>query len=253
MPHESAVEENNEPHILYEDDEVVVVDKPAGLIVHGDGRSAEDTLADWLLRRSPEMKEVGEPWQAPSGEMIPRPGIVHRLDRGTSGVMIIGKTQPAFEHLKQQFQDRAVHKEYDVLIYGHLKEERGVIDKPIGRSPQDFRRWSAQPGARGEMREARTLWSVVRQGKDMESGELVAWVRAEPETGRTHQIRVHFKAIHHPVVCDPLYAAGKPCLFGLSRTALHARSLSLVLPSGKEARFEAAFPADMTAATDAIV
>jgi 23S rRNA pseudouridine1911/1915/1917 synthase len=242
--------ENKEPTVLYEDTDVLVINKPAGLIVHGDGRTAETTLSDWLLARDPAMAQIGEPWTSASGEVIPRPGIVHRLDRDTSGVMIIGKTQEAFEYLKQQFKDRLPQKKYDALVYGHPKEDEGVIDKPIGRSPQDFRRWSAQPGARGEMREAQTSWKVLMRGIDSISGERVSLISAEPKTGRTHQIRVHMKAIHHPVLCDSLYASGKPCILELNRVALHARSLTITLPSGKEEIFEAPQPSDLQQAIE---
>jgi 23S rRNA pseudouridine1911/1915/1917 synthase len=252
MEPENGVVEDKEPIVLYEDADVLVIDKPAGLVVHGDGRTKEMTLADWLLLRDPGMANVGEPWESPSGEMIPRPGIVHRLDRETSGVMIIAKTQDAFEYLKQQFKDRVPRKRYEALTYGHPKEEGGVIDKPIGRSPSDFRRWSAQPGARGEMREAETLWSVKLRGTDPASGEKVSLIEAEPKTGRTHQIRVHLKAIHHPVLCDSLYAAGKPCLLGLNRVALHARSLTITLQNGVEKTFEAPRPADLEEAIAAL-
>ena len=252
MEPENDVVENKEPDVLYEDAEVLVINKPAGLIVHGDGRTKEATLADWLLARDPGMTKVGEPWESPMGEMIPRPGIVHRLDRETSGVMIVAKTQEAFEYLKQQFKDRTPHKRYEALVYGHPKEEGGVIDKPIGRSSSDFRRWSAQPGARGEMREAETIWSVVQRGIDPISGEKVSLITAEPKTGRTHQIRVHLKAIHHPVLCDSLYATGKPCILGLNRVALHARSLTITLQDGSEQTFEAPRPRDLEEAIAAL-
>jgi 23S rRNA pseudouridine1911/1915/1917 synthase len=245
METENVAVENNEPQIIYEDTEVLVINKPAGLVVHGDGRTKESTLADWLIAYHPAIASIGEPWTSPAGEVIPRPGIVHRLDRETSGVMIIAKTQTAFEYLKQQFKDRQPHKRYDVLVYGHPKEDGGVIVKPIGRSPSDFRRWSAQPGARGEMREAETIWKVELRGTDPESGEKVSLITAEPKTGRTHQIRVHLKAIHHPVLCDSLYAAGKPCILGLNRVALHARSLTITLPDGTEHTFEAPRPKDL--------
>lgn len=244
--------EHNEVERIYEDDDVLVVNKPAGMMVHGDGRSNVPTLAGWIVARYPQMASVGEPWTAPTGEMIPRPGIVHRLDRETSGVMIVAKTQEAFEYLKQQFKDRLAHKQYDVLVYGWPKEDGGTIDKPIGRSPKDFRRWSAQPGARGEMRDAQTTWRVIARGTDTETGEQVAHLQAEPFTGRTHQIRVHLKAIHHPVVCDSLYAAGKPCLFGLRRVALHACSLTITLPSGSKESFEAPVPEDLRAALEGL-
>ena len=244
---------SNIPSVIHEDEDILVVNKPARLVVHGDGRTREATLSDWLIETYPSIKEVGEPWVTPSGDEIYRPGIVHRLDRDTSGVMVIAKTQESFSYLKNLFQTREVHKQYDTIVYGHLKEKKGVIEKAIGRSPQDFRRWSAQPGARGEMREATTSWETVFEGKDSKTGELVTWLMAEPRTGRTHQIRVHLKAIHHPVICDPLYGEGKACLLGMERVALHARRITLSLKGGEERTFEAPLPEDMLEAKERIV
>lgn len=235
------VVENN-PQVIHEDSDVLVINKPAGLMVHGDGRSEEKTLSDWLIERSPEIENVGEPWTNPEGLIIPRPGIVHRLDRDTSGVMIIAKTQESFEYLKEQFKERKAHKQYDALVYGQPKEDSGLIDKPIGRSAKDFRRWSAQPGARGEKREAQTKWTVLKRGTDPETGEAMSHISAFPRTGRTHQIRVHLKAIHLPVVCDSLYAPGRPCPKSLGRLALHARALQIEMPNGEKKTFEAPLP-----------
>jgi len=233
------------PEILFENDDVLVVNKPAGLVVHGDGRTEEMTLADWLVREYPEITSVGEPWEAPGGTFIPRPGIVHRLDRDTSGVMIIARSQEAFEFLKKAFQEREIEKTYYAFVYGNILEESGTIDKPIAKSKKDFRMWSAQPGSRGMSREAVTEYRVLARAED----KSACLVEAKPRTGRTHQIRVHMKAIHHPLVCDALYAPNRECLFGFGRVALHARALTLTLPSGKIETFEAPFPDDFIEAT----
>ena len=140
--------------IIFEDKDILVINKPAGLVVHGDGRTKESTLADWILEKYPEMKEVGEPIKTSSGEIIWRPGIVHRLDRYTSGMMVVAKNNKAFLDLKIQFQDHLIEKTYRVFVYGIIKEEDGRIDRPITRSRKDFRLWSAQRGGRGEEREA---------------------------------------------------------------------------------------------------
>jgi 23S rRNA pseudouridine1911/1915/1917 synthase len=236
--------------VLYEDSDVLVLDKPAGLVVHGDGKTSEKTLADWLLAHYSSLKGVGEPWQQDGGETIERPGIVHRLDRETSGVILIAKNQAAYEFLKKEFQERTAQKTYNAFVYGNLKEASGVINKSIGRSPADFRRWSAQPGARGEKRAAVTEWKLVRQGTDADTGEKVAYLELHPLTGRTHQIRVHLKAIHHPVVSDSLYATGKPQALGFVRTALHAHKLAITLPSGAVKEFMAPLPADFLQALE---
>lgn len=240
MPH---IESMN-PNVLYEDDSMLVIDKPAGLMVHSDGKSTDPTLIDWLLKKYPSIEDVGEPMRLQSGVVLHRPGIVHRLDRETSGVMVVAKTAEAFDFLKRQFQDRSIEKTYLAFLYDSLPEKRGVIDRPIGRSRGDFRKWSAQRGARGMMRDAETHYKVLREG------EGCSYVEASPKTGRTHQLRVHFKAIHHPVLCDKVYAPGKPCLLGFERLALHARTLSFQLLEGKRAAFEAPLPADFERALE---
>lgn len=227
-----------EPTILYEDKDLLALDKPAGLVVHADGKSDTPTLADWLMEKYPNIKEVGEPWTAPNGEIIFRPGIVHRLDRDTSGVLVVAKTLESFTYLKKQFQERLAKKTYRAFVYGIMKNDTGIINKPIGRSTSDFRKWSAEFGARGELRESVTEYKVLERGKE------ATFLEAYPKTGRTHQIRVHLKAIGHSVVCDALYAPKQKCILGFSRTALHAFSLEILSPTGKPLHFEAPLPSD---------
>lgn len=235
--------------ILYEDADVLVVDKPAGLIVHSDGRTAEPSVADWILEKYPELAGVGEPWTSPQGEMVARPGIVHRLDRGTSGVLIIAKTSEAHAFLKQQFQDRTTEKAYRAFVYGHPAQDAGTIEAEIVRIRSVPPRWGvARAGEDKRERAAITAWHALARGVDSGTNEKVAYLEARPKTGRTHQIRVHLKSINHPVVCDPLYAKGRPCLLGFARPALHAFSLAITLPSGERRIFEAALPADFSAA-----
>jgi 23S rRNA pseudouridine1911/1915/1917 synthase len=238
-----------EPEILYEDDDVLVINKPAGLIVHSDGRTEESSVAEWVLAKYPSMKDVGEPWTSPQGQVVPRPGIMHRLDRGTSGVMILAKTQEAYAFLKAQFHERLAEKTYRALVYGHPARERGVIEAEIVRIRSIPPRWGvARAGESKRERAAITEWRVLARGTDPETGEKVSELEARPKTGRTHQIRVHLKYLNHPVLCDPLYAKGRPCLLGFSRPALHALSLSVTLPSGERRTFEAPLPTDFTAA-----
>lgn len=224
--------------VVYEDDDVVVVNKPAGLVVHADGKTVEPTLVDWIQTRYPSLKDVGEPMRTLNGKALERPGIVHRLDRETSGVLVIAKNQQTFLYLKEQFQRRVVQKTYNAFVYDIFTEMQGVIDRPIGKSKKDFRQWSAQRGARGTLRDAVTDYNVIRQGKE------AAFIEVVPQTGRTHQIRVHLKAIHHPIVCDSLYAPKRTCILGFSRLALHARTLSLTLPDGSTITAEAPLPDD---------
>lgn len=231
-----------EPTILYEDNDVVAVNKPAGLVVHSDGKTDEPNLTDWVLKKYPEAKEVGEPGRAANGETILRPGIVHRLDRSTSGVMLVAKNQNAFEYLKKQFQEHTVKKIYHAFVFGEMKEMQGTIDRPIGRSSSDFRRWSAQRGARGEMREAITNYKVLLK-KDGYS-----FVEVSPETGRTHQIRVHFKAINYPLVADYLYAPDRENTLELQRVALHSYKITFLDTSGQEHTVIAPYPEDFAKA-----
>ena len=152
---------------------------------------------------------------------------------------IIAKNQESHVFLKKQFQDRKIEKKYLALVWGSFREEGGVINKPIGKSAKDFRLRSAEKGARGELRDAETHWQVVEKLGDY------TLLSVTPKTGRTHQIRVHMKAIGHPVVCDKLYAQNKTCPVGeLSRQALHAESLTVKLPSGERKTFNASVPGD---------
>lgn len=249
--------------LIYEDENVLVVNKPAGLAVHGDGRSEDDTLVDWLLEHYPKIKDVGEPPievknQKEKSEIIIRPGIVHRLDRDTSGVLIVAKTNQAHAFLKEQFKNHTVEKKYLALVRGNFNEEAGLIDKPIGKSNKDFRQWSAARGARGTLREAVTRWRLLERfpkvspspGGEKEDFSLLEVL---PQTGRTHQIRVHMKAVSHPIVCDKLYGGQKACpLFLIARQALHAHSIGIELPNKGRQLFEAELPRDFADTLEAL-
>jgi 23S rRNA pseudouridine1911/1915/1917 synthase len=236
--------------ILFEDDHTLAINKPAGLVVHYDGKTKEPTLVDWLLEKYPEMKNVGEPTTLATGEIIYRPGIVHRIDRETSGVLLVAKTERAFEFYKEQFQNRETRKTYHAFVYGMISEDEGIIAKPMGRGKKDFRQWAVGREARGEMRDAVTNYSVLMRGKI--DGEVYCFIEAKPKTGRTHQIRVHFKSIHHPVVCDKLYAPKREPALGFKRTALHASMLEVELMSRERLIIEAPFPPDFKKAKKAL-
>ncbi len=230
--------------ILYEDKDILAIDKPAGLVVHPDGKSKGPFLTDWILENYPKTEKVGESVETKQYGLIKRPGIVHRLDRETSGTMLIAKTKKGYESLKKQFQDRLVSKKYLTFVYGEIKDQFGIINRPIGRSPKDFRRWSATRGARGEKREAETWYELIKY----RSG--YSFLEIEPKTGRTHQIRVHFKAINHPIVSDSLYASEKPKALGFERTALHAYSLKFKNCLNKEILVKSPIPADFVNAIE---
>jgi 23S rRNA pseudouridine1911/1915/1917 synthase len=249
--------------VLYEDPNILVIDKPSGILVCPDQRSKEKTILDLFLKKYPKLE------------------IVHRLDRDTSGVLILAKNKKAHEFLKKQFsapalglktksgladrQDR-IKKIYVAIVNGYVKNDRGVINKPIGRSPKDFRRHLAGRGARGEMREAITEYKVLgrfkakthrnfyprgshpegdgRRGKNFDVSELspFSYLEVRPKTGRTHQIRVHLKFINHPVVCDSLYNPKGACPKGLKRLALHAKSIEFKNLKGEVIKVESAIP-----------
>lgn len=231
--------ENKTVEILYEDEEVLVVNKPVGLAVHEDGRSDEYVLTDWVREQRPEMIGVGETMRLQNGTVIDRPGVVHRLDRDTSGVLVLAKTQDAFLFLKKQFQGRMTEKHYRAFVWGEIKEPTGTVDRPIGRSRKDFRLWTANV-TKGKVREAITRWTRLGAGGGF------SYLALMPKTGRTHQIRVHMKAIGHPVVGDERYAPGKGPGLGFERLALHAHSLSFMHPDGTRLTIEAPLPADFT-------
>jgi 23S rRNA pseudouridine1911/1915/1917 synthase len=243
------------PTILYQDTDILALNKPAGLVVHADGRTDESNLTDWILEHFPQSKDVGEPIELSDGRVIHRPGIVHRLDRDTSGVMLVALTQKGFEHLKNQFQNRTIEKKYHAFVYGIIKQDEGTIDRPISRSKKDFRLWSAQRGGRGEAREAITDYKVLKRlnYNDGHCNEDVTFVEVTPHTGRTHQIRVHFKAISHPIVADPLYAPKHDPILGFKRLALHAKQITFRNLENKEITIEAPYPEDFEFALSKVV
>ncbi len=227
--------------ILFENDDCVVIDKPAGLIVHPDGKTEEPSLVDWILEKYPETRGVGEDIELTEGGTIERPGIVHRLDRETSGCLVIAKHHRSYKALKRQFKDHTVHKAYFAIVSGEVKTDQGVIDKPIARSKGDFRRWSAERGRRGEERDAVTKYFTLARAQGFSLVEM------HPKTGRTHQLRVHMKSIGYPIICDALYAPQIGCPLGFTRTALHSRSLVFSL-EGQDIVANAPFPEDFKSA-----
>lgn len=243
MQQDSVALDGNEISVIYEDAAVVVINKPAGVLVHNDGVTVAPTVTEWLLRHAPEAQGVGEVAHSRSGELLERSGVVHRLDRETSGIMILAKTAAAHAHLKQQFHDRLAKKEYRAFVYGRINDRWGTINRPIGRSSKDYRRWSAQAGAKGVLREALTDFERIGAGEYED--ETFSYVRLFPKTGRTHQLRVHLRAVERPIVGDALYAEhliDRSNNLGLDRLALHAHTLEVELPNGQIERFIAPLP-----------
>ena len=251
---ESGANLKKEPIILYEDEEALVVGKPYGMLVHEDWQSGEEgTLVEWFLKRCPEAKGVGEVTEKPDGTLLERSGVVHRLDRETSGVMVLAKTSEAHAHLKAQFHDRLAKKEYRALVYGRIHDRYGTINRPIGRNAKDFKKRSAERGAKGTLREAVT--HLERIGMGEYKGETFSYLKLMPQTGRTHQLRVHLRAIDRPIVGDVLYATKQletSNNLGLKRLALHAHVLEIALPSGEQMRFISPIPPELEQAAERI-
>jgi len=249
--------------ILFENENYLVINKPSGLVIHADGKTDEPTVVDWILENYPEINGVGENMTIKNADgqevEINRPGIIHRIDRDTSGCLIVVKNAEAFEHLKQQFKNRQVKKKYLALCYGTIKSDQGVIDQPIGRSKKDFRLKSADSNARGMLRDAETEYTVIERyydehHKDKQKKFLeYTVVECRPKTGRTHQIRVHLKWLNHPIVSDSLYAGKRKPALGLERTALHAQSISFRGMDNEIIQATAEVPTDIQEAIDSLL
>lgn len=224
--------------VIYEDEHILAIDKPAGLAVHKvSPTDPQETLADILVAERSYLTGVGE---SPL-----RPGIVHRLDKETSGIMLIAKDQPTFEHLKNLFQTRQIKKEYLALVYGHPRERRGTITAPLGKLGT---RQTTQLKGKKELveRDAITDYEVVHEYHDY------TLVQAMPHTGRTHQIRVHLKSIGCPIVGDSIYAKGKPLPPGLDRLFLHAQQIQFSTSDGKALILGTDLPTDLQQVLDTL-
>jgi 23S rRNA pseudouridine1911/1915/1917 synthase len=216
--------------VVYADDDVIVVDKPQALVVHPGAGNARGTMAAGLLARYPELAGVGEP---------DRPGIVHRLDKGTSGLLVVARTPAAYDSLVGQLSSRTVERRYLALVWGVPEPATGLVDAPIGRSKRDPTRMAVSSSGR----EARTRYEVLQPFTQPIEAALI---ECRLETGRTHQIRVHLAAIEHPIVGDPRYR-GKRASFVTPRTFLHAHALAFDHPAtGERVSFSSPLPEDLT-------
>lgn len=214
--------------ILYEDEDVLVIHKPAGMVVHPGAGHARGTLIHAVLAHCPDLRGIGG---------VLRPGLVHRLDKETSGVLVVAKNERAYRFLQAQFKARTVRKVYEALVVGHPPPE-GLIEAPIARDPRYRKRMAVVPTGR----QARTRYRILQTYE----GRWGRYARLEvyPETGRTHQIRVHLAYVGHPVVGDPVYGRRTP--LPCPRLFLHARSLTVRLPSRPDpVTFEAPLPSDL--------
>ncbi|MBI1984999.1 MAG: RluA family pseudouridine synthase [Candidatus Wildermuthbacteria bacterium] len=220
--------------ILYEDDTLLVVDKPAGVAVFKEGEEKGTTVADLLLEQFPSQRNLGEQR---------RYGIVHRLDKDTSGALLVAKSKDQFEYLQKQFQARNVEKKYLCLATGSFKEKEGVINALLGRAPGDKRKQKGylpdDPESEGK-REALTLYKVLEEFPEY------ALLEITPKTGRKHQIRAHLAFVHHPLAGDKLYGyKGQEAPEGLNRQFLHAEYLKITLQNGETKEFRSPLPKDL--------
>jgi 23S rRNA pseudouridine1911/1915/1917 synthase len=217
--------------VVFENDDLIVINKPAGMVVHPAAGHWDGTLVNAVLGHAPDLAGVGEEQ---------RPGIVHRLDKDTSGLILVAKNDVAHRDLQSQFKNRTVDKRYLALLDGHPATPTGRIEAGIGRDPRNRKRMSVLPGARG--REAVTEYRELTRYVEH------SLVEAHPLTGRTHQLRIHFAYLGCPIAGDTVYGRRKPTL-RLKRQFLHAARLSLTLPgTGRRMTFEAPLPTDLAAA-----
>lgn len=245
--------------IIKETKDYIILNKPAGLVVHGDGRSCDETLADILIKKKMVPINVGEQISTDITEGSPvcklpshkylktilkiyRPGIVHRLDKDTSGIMIVAKNPKSFLYFKTQFKKRRVIKNYKAIVWGKINKPTFAVSAPIARSTMDFRKYKTGKNTRGEKRDALTNFRVIKSFEY--KGNLFTYLEASPKTGRTHQIRVHLAHIGNPIVSDSLYAEGKPEVLGFKRPALHAHKIYFKEMEGEQVSYEAEMPED---------
>ncbi len=224
--------------VIYQDNNLLVVDKPAGIVVFPEGTNppagGEKTLIDLLLEKYPDLKNAGG---------MPRYGIIHRLDKDTSGILLVAKNDKALDFFQKQFKDKKVIKKYLALVIGSLKTEKGIIETLIGRSPKDRRKQKVylphEPKSKGK-REAITKYRILEKFKNY------TLVEVNPKTGRKHQIRCHLSYLSHPIAGDKMYNfKNQPYPEGLSRQFLHANYIKIQLPNGEVKEFHSALPEDL--------
>ena len=220
--------------IIYEDDNLLVLDKPAGIIVYPEKERKEKTLIDLLLEKYPNLKKVGKK---------PRYGIIHRLDKDSSGILLIAKNDKSLIFFQKQFKEKRVEKKYLALVTGIIKNNQGVIETLIGRAPKKRKIQKvylpAEPGSAGK-RKAITEYKVIKRFKDY------TLVEVSPKTGRKHQIRCHLSYLKHPIAGDKIYGfKNHPCPNELKRQFLHAYYLKIKMAEGSDKEFKSSLPNDL--------
>ena len=204
-----------QPSIIHEDENILIINKPPGLVVHPFDYSTEDTLVDFLMNHSPEIFSITNPVTLQDKRTINLGGIVHKLDRDTSGAMVIAKNQTTFDELKLQFRSHMITKTYLAVVEGSIDREEFIIDTPLGRNKKDYKQQVNPTNPRGELRDAVTQVKVITRN------EKTTLVELTPKTGRTHQLRAHMSHIGHPIVGDKAYGSTHDA----PRIMLHAKTL----------------------------
>lgn len=242
VPEPTVLEVVPEPiplNVVYEDGDLLVVNKPRGMVVHPAPGNLTGTLVNALLYHCHDLSGING---------VLRPGIVHRLDKDTTGLLVVAKNDAAHQSLAHQIKERHVHRQYLAVVHGHPRVESGTVDAPIGRHPVDRQRMAVEPK---HGKHAVTHFHVLARYSDPRRGPF-AEVACRLETGRTHQIRVHMAYIGHPVACDVVYGPHRPA-FGVTGQLLHARRLEFTHPrTGEHVAFEAPPPSDMQAVLDGL-
>lgn len=207
------------PKIIFENEFILVIDKPSGLVVHPFDHSTEYTLVDFLHEYSPSMFTITNSVTLQDKRKVALGGIVHKLDRDTSGVMVIAKTQDVFDELQKQFKEHTIQKVYVALVEGVLEKEKFTINAPLGRNKKDYRQSTAPMNPRGELRVAITDVEVLERKNNQ------TLVKLSPKTGRTHQLRAHMSSIGHPIIGDKVYGS----TIESPRIMLHAEGVSFTI------------------------
>ncbi len=221
--------------IIFENKDLLVIDKPSGIVVFPERKGEEKTLIDLLLEKYPNLKNTGT---------APRYGVVHRLDKDTSGIILIAKTNQSLSFLQKQFKQRKVEKKYVLLMVGKLKNNKGIIETLIGRAKKDKRKQKVyfpyEPSGNKKLRKAKTEYKVIEEFKNS------TLVEASPTTGRKHQLRVHFAYLGHPIAGDKLYGFKNQIIpLGLKRQFLHAKYLKISLLNGKTKELNSQLPENL--------
>jgi 23S rRNA pseudouridine1911/1915/1917 synthase len=228
-----------EPRIIFEDEWLTVIDKPAGIVVNKSETTKGDTIQEWFGQKYIKSQGTGEFWE--------KGGVVHRLDKDTSGVMILAKNEKAYEFLKKQFLERTTLKKYTTLVHGTFRDPKGEVVKPLERHPKDRQKFTV---GGDPARTAITEWEVMQNYK--KEKDKFALLELTPHTGRTHQLRVHMQYLHHPIVGDPIYGFAKTWredLLWCPRLFLHAKFLQITHPeTGEKQIYESELLAELKTA-----